>query len=416
MFLILTFGFIVRGMLPSTLPVSEYAARRERVLKELNGGVGVVYSGDHAGPSVGRWKPDLNFFYLTGLDTESGAALLFDPSAEDPKKRIVLFLRPLNTEVERWDGYRHPIGAALRTATGFDTIMRSGSLPAVLTAAAKRTRQLACLLPFATYPAPVSADLAVFQQISQRVPGVRIEDKTGVLPNLRAIKSKGEIDLIERAIEATVAGYLAIIPFIKPGNSEMDVVVALENAYRAAGSTGLAYNSIVGSGFNATVLHYNDNNQPMRSGDLMVIDSAAGFGGYTADVTRTFPVSGKFTSEQRDLYDIVLRSELAAIKAAKPGARMIDVDAAARAVIDKAGYGDAFIHSIGHPLGLQVHDVVPDHPLKAGMVITVEPGIYLPEEKTGIRIEDDLLITAKGNKNLTMAMPKTAADVEALFR
>jgi Xaa-Pro aminopeptidase len=169
----------------------------------------------------------------------------------------------------------------------------------------------------------------------------------------------------------------------------------------------------VGSGINGTVLHYMDNSQPLGDGELLVIDSGAMLGDYAADVTRTYPVSGKFTAEQREVYEVVLQSQLAAIRAAKPGASMVDVGAAARAVIEKAGYGDAFIHGIGHQLGMEVHDVTPDGPLKPGMVVTVEPGIYLPGRKMGIRIEDDVLITAKGNQNLTLAIPKTVAEVEA---
>src|SRR5439155_2781663 len=125
-----------------------------------------------------------------------------------------------------------------------------------------------------------------------------------------------------------------------------------------------------------------------------------------------FPASGKFTSDQREVYDVVLRAQLAGIKAVRPGVKMSDVDAAARGVIERAGYGAAFIHNIGHQLGLQVHDVTPDGPLKPGMVVTIEPGVYLPERKIGVRIEDDILVTAKGNQNLTAAVPKTIAENE----
>ena len=397
------------------IPVAEYIDRRARLLKSLNGAAALVTAGEHPSPEIGRWRPDLNFFYLTGISGESGAAVLFDPSNEDAKKRIILFLRPLNTELERWDGFRPQIGRELKERSGFETVMRSGSLPAMVTAAGRRTKWFACLHPFATYPAAVSPDLNAFQQVSGRVPGVKIEDQTELLPRMRAIKSKAELALIDRAVEATVAGYAEVVRHIRPGQTERHVMVALENAYHAAGGTGLAYNSIVGSGFNGTVLHYIQNDAVLNDGDLMVIDSAASFGGYAADITRTYPVSGKFTPDQRELYETVLKAELAGIKAARPGAKFSDIDQAARDVIERAGYGDAFIHGIGHPLGLHVHDVNPDHPLKAGMVLTVEPGIYLPEQKIGIRIEDDIAITSKGNRNLTAAVAKTVAEVEALL-
>jgi Xaa-Pro aminopeptidase len=153
-----------------------------------------------------------------------------------------------------------------------------------------------------------------------------------------------------------------------------------------------------------------------EDGDLLLIDAAARVGGYTADVTRTFPVSGRFTKEQRGVYEIVLAAMEAAIRAVKPGVQMAAVDAAARKVIEKAGYGDAFMHGIGHQLGIEVHDSTPDGPLKAGMVVTIEPGIYLPDRKLGVRIEDDILVTGTGSKNLTAGIPKAPDEVEAMMR
>ena len=163
------------------------------------------------------------------------------------------------------------------------------------------------------------------------------------------------------------------------------------------------------------MLHYVANDQPLRDGELIVIDSAASYKGYASDITRTIPVGGKFTADQREIYEVVLASQLAAIKAARPGAQMFEVEAAARKVIDKAGFGDAFIHSIGHPLGLAVHDVVPDHALAENMVITIEPGVYLKDRSLGVRIEDDILITKKGNRVMTPHVPKTVKDIEALM-
>ncbi|HEY0008683.1 MAG TPA: aminopeptidase P family protein, partial [Tepidisphaeraceae bacterium] len=372
-------------------------------------------SGDHPAPEHGKWRADLNFLYLTGLSNEQGAALLFDPSNDDPKRRVVLFLKPSNPEAEQWTGLRQSVSSELKKSLGIQTILRTGSLPGALTSALQRTKQAACLLPFAVYPAPVSADLAAFQQVAQRVPGVRIEDRTALLKLMRAVKSAGELKLIERAADITVAAFQQAIGHIRPGLNESQIQLALETIYRQQGGD-IAYGTIVGSGLAGTVLHYIDNNQPLQDGDLLVIDSAASFGGYASDITRTFPVSGKFTADQRELYEVVLAAQLAAIKASKPGAKMYEVDDAARQVIEKASLGDAFIHSIGHPLGLTVHDVQPDHPLKPNMVITIEPGIYLPSRKIGIRIEDDLVITKTGNRNLTDRVPKTVKEIEAAMK
>lgn len=392
----------------------EYVARRERVLKELNGAAAVVFAGEASGHSP--FKADKHFFYLTGIKDEHGAALLFDPSAEDPRRKIILFLRPLNPELERWDGFRDSISSAMRNKHGFATVMRSGSLPASLTAAGKRTKKLSCLHHFAVYPAPVSPDLEAYRKVTERVPGVAIIDQSQLLPLMRASKSQAELKLIEDAVDATAAGYEAAIRLIKPGVNEADIQYALESTYRKHGGNTDGYESIVGAGLNGTVLHYRANDQKMKAGDLVVIDSAAAVEGYTADVTRTYPVSGKFSNEQREVYEIVLKALLAGIKLCKPGVRLHEIDAATRAIINKAGFEDAYIHGAGHPIGLDVHEVPPDGILRPGMVITIEPGIYLPDKKFGVRIEDDILITPKGSRNLTEGIAKTIKEIEAMMR
>jgi Xaa-Pro aminopeptidase len=400
----------------STISLSEFASRRQKLFKSLNGAAGVVFAGEGAPPLIGKWRPDQNFFYLTGIDNEPGAAVLFDPSADDPKQRIVLFLRPLNLELERWDGYREQIGPELKKKLGFESVFRIGVLPARLTMAARRSKKLACLQPFAVYPGNVSPDLEAFRKVAERVPGVAIEDRTQLLPQMRSIKSSAELKLMRKAIDATAAGYDAAMKMIKPGVNEAQIAQTLQDNYRANGGTGLAYNSIVGAGLNGTVLHYMANDGAVRAGDLLVIDSGAEFQGYASDVTRTFPASGKFSADQRDAYEVVLNSQLAAIKAVRPGAKMFEVDAAARNVIDKAGLGHAFIHGVGHQLGMEVHDITPDGALKEGMIVTIEPGVYLPERKLGIRIEDDVLVTRRGSENLTAIIPKTIRDVESAMR
>lgn len=398
-----------------SIPAQEYADRRAAVLDALEGAAAVVLAGA-AGPTLqGRRLGDPMFRYITGLDNEGEAAVLFDPSAEDPSRRITLFLRPRDIEVERWDGARLPLDARLKAQTGFAQIKRTSYLPGLLTEAARRTKRLACLHPFASYTADVSPDLEIFQRIAQRIPGVALEDRTQILPSMRSIKSAAELALIERAAVATAAGFEACFKAIRPGINESDVADLLLTTYRRQDCEP-AYTLIVGAGLNGTILHYSDNDAVIADGDLIVMDCAAAYGGYASDVTRTLPASGTFSPEQRRVYEIVLEAQLAAIAAAKPGATYTDVDAAARAVIDKAGYGEAFIHGTGHPVGLEVHDVTPDGPLKPGMVITVEPGIYLPDRGFGVRIEDDILITEAGNRDLTCAVPKTVDAVEAAMR
>jgi Xaa-Pro aminopeptidase len=396
--------------------LAEFVARRQRVLKALGNSVGVVFSGDGVPPLHGRWTPDWSFYYLTGIADEAGAAILFDPKAEDPKKRCILFLRPLNPELEEWDGLRDRISENLRKSTGFETVLRGQAVPRFLTAAARKRRKLACLHPFSTYPAEVSPDLAAFKKIMERTVGVQLEDRTSLLPEMRAIKSKAELAVMQQAADATVEGYKAAIEVIRPGVTEREVQRAIEAGFAAGGAREPGYNSIVGSGLNGCVLHYMDNSCPCDDGDLIVIDAGARVGGYTADVTRTYPVGGRFSPEQREVYSVVLKAQAAAIKAVRPGVWMSDVDQAARNVIEKAGYGDYYPHGIGHQLGIEVHDITPDTPLKAGMVVTIEPGIYIQDKKLGVRIEDDVLVTPRGTKNLTAAIPKSIEEIEAAMR
>jgi Xaa-Pro aminopeptidase len=400
------------------IPVNEYAERREKVLRELEGAAAAVLAGRGSScdcPGQHRVTDSL-FWYLTGLDSETGATVLFDPSAEDPDRRITLFLRPRDPEIESWEGSRPPLGSALKQKTGFASIVRTGSLAIRLTEAARRTQRLACLHPFASYEADVSPDLALFKKVCERVPTAAIEDRTQLLAAMRAVKSAAEISLIERAVEATAAAYAEALPLLGPGTTEATIADALTAASRSRGCTA-AFEPIVGSGESGAIIHYTANDQALAEGELVVIDYGARCGGYAADVTRTLPVDGRFTPEQADLYEIVLQANLAAIEAVQPGATFTEVDKAARAVIAEAGHEDHFIHSVGHQLGIDVHDPDPDGPLVPGMVVTVEPGIYLAELGMGIRIEDDVLITkARPNKVLTDAIPKTVDAIESAMR
>lgn len=399
----------------STAPaigLAEFRERRERLLADLGCAVGVVLAGE-ADPSLHHpWKPHAHFEYLTGVTDEPGAMLLLDPANPVPAKRAVLLLRPLNPELEKWDGFRHELGGALKARTGFDTVMRTGMLGRLLLEATRRSRTLACLMPLSPWNAPVSADLAILRSQAERVPGASVQDRSDLLPRMRASKSAAEIACIREAGRITATGFEAAMRGMRAGMNEFDLQECVEHAYRTNGARELAFRTIAGGGFNATVLHYHANDQPLRDGELVVLDSGAKHAGYSADVTRTLPVSGRFTPRQRELYELVLRAQAAAIAAVRPGATLAQVDAAGRKVINDAGLGDAFIHGMGHHLGLETHDASPDAPLEVGAVITIEPGVYLPGESTGIRIEDDVAVTEDGHEVLTPGIPRTCDEVE----
>jgi Xaa-Pro aminopeptidase len=395
------------------IPHAEHAARRKQVRTSLKKSLGVIFAGEQANED--DYAPHPHFHYLTGITDEPGAVLVLDPANPVEARQEMLFLRPLNPEAEKWDGYRLEISKALREKSGFKAIFRLNLLPRFLSECAARCKSLACLHPLAHFDQPVSPDLAIFRRIAERVPSVTIEDRARLLAEMRAVKSKREIALIQRAIDITAIGFETAMRAVRPGMNEFDLQEALEHAYRTNGARQTAFPAIVGSGINSTVLHYRANDQQIRDGDLVLIDSGAAFGSYRADITRTVPANGRFTDRQREVYEVVLRALNAAIKAVKPGVRIAHLDKVARQVINKAGFGDSFIHGIGHHLGLETHDVNPDEPLKAGAVLTIEPGIYIPQEKLGIRIEDDVLVTSAGSRVLSAKIPRSIDAIERLM-
>ncbi len=397
------------------IPLAEFARRRRGVCAALKRAVGVVFAGDGGAQLTDRFRPHPHFEYLTGVTDEPGAVLVLDPSHPVEARREMLCLRPLDPETDQWDGLRLRISHSLRERTGFQSIYRVSQLPRILRDAAARTKRMACLHPLARYDEPISPDLRLFKRVADRVPGVGIEDRTDVVARMRAVKSRNEIMLIQQAVDITATGFEAMMRSIRPGMNEFDVQEIIEHTYRTSGSRGTAFGTIVGAGVNSTVLHYRANDQIIEDGDLICVDSGAAFAGYGGDVTRTIPANGRFSERHREVYEIVLRAELAAIRAVKPGVTFAALDRVARAVITKAGFGDAFIHSIGHHLGLETHDISPETPLRSGAVITIEPGIYLPQEKIGIRIEDDILVTKEGARNLSAKIPKAVAEIEKVM-
>jgi len=399
------------------IALAEYASRRESVLKALKDSVALVFAGDMDASLHGDFRAHPHFQYLTGITDEAGAVLLLDPLNPVEARRVILFLKPLNPELEKWDGFREEISSKLKTKYGVGTIMRTTAFARFLLEATKRAKWFALLHPLAAHTAPVSPDLDVFRRSAERIPGSSFVDHTQLLAVMRAAKSKSELALMQRAADITAKGYDAVLRGLKPGITEFDVQELAEHGYRTNGARKPAYGTIAGGAFNATVLHYHANREPLKDGDVILIDSGAEYMGYACDVTRTFPVNGKFTPRQREIYEIVLEAQLAAIAATKAGTTFAAIDKAARDVITKAGYGDAYFHGTGHHLGLEVHDITPEGPVPENAVITIEPGIYLPNENFGIRIEDDILVTKKaGGVNLTAAIPKTVAEIERAMR
>ncbi|MBE7558532.1 aminopeptidase P family protein [bacterium] len=298
------------------IPQEVYKQRREAVLDAIGTGVALVPAGESSNSLTGLWDPDWNFYYLTGIENEPGAMLLLEGGQQ---RDTLLFLRPLDPEVEAWDGLRHTIGARLRQQMGVEKIHRLSALPGMLNQAARRTRRLVCLLPFAAYNRPLSADLAIFKQVADHVPGVKIEDMTDLLPALRCRKDAHELALMRQAVSITIESMLEAVPKIKPGLREYELQEMLEHGYKTRHARRTAFCTIVGSGVNSTVLHYRANDEPMQDGDVVVVDTGASYMKYSADITRTFPVSGRFSEEQARIYDLVLDVQKKMIERVGPG-------------------------------------------------------------------------------------------------
>lgn len=372
-----------------------YRERRVALMKLMKGGIAVVYGAAEIDPANPSARQDSDFSYLTGIQDEAGAILVLAPA--ERTTREFLLLTPRNPEGGRWDGVRLPLGQSARARTGFDALMRTSALSWLVTGLASRSGELHYLGPIVSLTAPVPPVLELYGKIAARAPGARVVNSHNLIRTMRMVKEPRELALIRRAIAATEGGLLAAMRQARVGMLEAELRDILEAGFRAAGARSLAFPSIVGTGRSAAVLHYTGSAQIIRAGDLVLCDVGAEVGGYAADITRTFPVSGTFSVEQRAVYETVLKAQEAGMRALKAGVVYEDVNRSARDLLEAAGHRDDFWHGLGHFVGLEVHDAG-DYamPLPVDSVVTIEPGIYLPERGLGVRIEDDYLVTASG--------------------
>src|SRR2546421_12094322 len=356
------------------------------------------------------------FFYLTELETQDAWLLIV---AGGEAAGTVLFLPPRTPSQERWTGLRlGPDGTAARLS-GIARVLPTDSLDRILSAALVRAS------------GPLYAPLDVTTRDELRLKdlvfaGRDVRNLRPLVDSLRLVKDADEITRMRKAVDISAAGHVAAMQAARPGAWEYEIEAALEAAFRRNGADRVGYPSIVGSGPNSTTLHYDVNRRQPRDGGLVVVDAAAEWGQYTADVTRTWPVNGRFSSRQKAVYDLVLATQQVAFDSVRPGVTMRDLNRLAQTYMREHSGTlcgtqtcDAyFIHGLGHPIGMDVHDVtVPGRlKLEPGMVITLEPGIYLAEERLGVRIEDDVLVTPTGAEWLSAKAPRTTPDIERLMR
>jgi Xaa-Pro aminopeptidase len=417
-------------------PLAVFHERRARLIRDTGGdGVVVLYGYDEAdvAASVTSFRQNEEFYYLTGWN-EPGAILLLAPKAQaaGPAAELgeeILYIPSHDRQEEKWTGPKlAPEDADAPARTGFPTVHDVKQFSSDFQEALKGSSKIYTELT----PQPESGEecfqAEMVKKIRNQAPKASVADIRLTLGRMRAVKSPGEIALIRKAVDASVAAHFAALKAVKPGVWEYEIAALMKYEFERRGCEWPAYPPIVGSGFYSTVLHYDQDWSQMKDGDVVVIDVAGSYSGYASDITRTLPVNGHFTPRQREIYEIVLGAQNAAIAAAKPGACIgrygpKGLNEIAYEYINTHGkdlhgqpLGPYFIHGLSHPVGLNVHDPVDyNRPLEPGMVITMEPGIYLPEEKMGFRIEDDLLITPDGNELLTRRLPRSVAEIEELM-
>jgi len=421
--------------------------RREEFMRRIPGSIAVF----PAAPTAIRnsdveheYRQDTDFYYLTGFEEPNAVAVLTPDHAEH---RFVLFVQPKDREREVWTGWRAGVEGA-KSEYGADAAFTIDKLDEELPKlAAKADRVYYRFGSDPLFDERLVGFMRGFQRQRQRegTGPTSVIDPAEMLHEMRLIKTDDELGLLRRAIDITSKGHLAAIEALRPGMYEYEIEAAIGYVFRKSGSPRCGYATIVGAGANATVLHYTANNQRIEDGDLVLIDAGAEYGYYTGDVTRTLPAGGRFSAVQAELYQLVLDAQLAAIEVIRPGATFIEPhDRAVRVLteglvrlgllkgeieklIQEGAFKKFYMHRTSHWLGMDVHDAGPYkvsdewRRLAPGMVLTVEPGLYIAEDiegvdpryrGIGIRIEDDVLVTDEGHEVLSAGVPKTIAAIE----
>ncbi|HEX8499898.1 MAG TPA: Xaa-Pro aminopeptidase [Pyrinomonadaceae bacterium] len=394
-----------------------------------------------------RFRQDSDFYYLTGF-REPDAIAVVAPGREKP---FTLFVRPRDREKEIWNGRRAGVEGA-RESYGADEAFPVEEFEAKLTELLDGARSLYYRLGAGN----AALDQALIDQLSRmRAMGRRgvrppqaVVDPGALIHEMRLVKSDEEVELMQRSADIAAEGHREAMRAARPGMREYEIDALVEYVFRRSGASAPAYNSIVGSGANATILHYVDNDAELRDGDLLLLDAGAEYEGFASDITRTFPVNGRFTRAQRDVYQLVLDCQEECTRMVGPGVtlegmheRSVEIltegmvrlgllKGEVAKLIEEGEYKKFYMHRLSHYLGLDVHDAGAYHldgrprPVGPGVVMTVEPGLYIAEDAEdvpaqyrgiGVRIEDDVLVTPEGHRVLTDKAPKQIEEIEALM-
>lgn len=416
-------------------------------MSRMNGGVAVFASAPVRMRNHDveyEYRQDSDFYYLTGFEEPESVCVL---APGHRRHEYVLFVRPRDREKETWNGYRAGVEGAIQRY-GAEMAYTNDQVEEILTEMLQNAPALHYSLN--KYPESDQRIFRILETVRAKYrigihPPSQIIDPRDTLAEMRLIKNEADLQILGRAVEISTQAHVAAMSMAAPSRYEYEIQAVLEYVFRASGSMRNGYQCIVGSGPNSCILHYRENNRQMENGDLLLVDAGAEFAYYTGDITRTYPVNGRFTAEQKAVYDVVLDVQKRAIAMVRPGNTIMGIhEFTVRALtegmislgllrggvdenIENENYQKYYMHRTSHWLGMDVHDAGRYksgdawQALEPGMVLTIEPGFYIspdderePFRSIGIRIEDDVLVTAEGSRVLSAACPKEIADLEAI--
>ncbi|MCK6616304.1 MAG: aminopeptidase P N-terminal domain-containing protein [Cyclobacteriaceae bacterium] len=415
---------------------------RKRLVKEFKPNSVAVFNSNDIMPTNAdgtmKFRQNSDLFYLTGVDQEE-SILVICPDYPDKKMREVLFLRETNDTIAIWEGHKLTKQEA-RELTGIETVLWTSEFNRVFnTMMVMGGVEYVYLNTNEHYRADVvvqTRDSRFIAWCKERYPLHKYERVAPIMSELRAIKSRYEIELMQQACNITASAFKRILKFVKPGVKEYEIEAEFMHEFLRHGSRGFAYEPIIASGANSCVLHYIQNDKVCKAGDVLLLDVGAEYANYNADMTRTIPVNGRFTKRQKDVYNAVLRVKRAAYQLLRPGTMYFDYHKEVQKIMEsellklklidktdikkqspeKPAFMKYFMHGTGHHLGLDVHDTGNMFAkMKEGMVWTVEPGIYIKEEGLGIRLENNVVITKNGLHDLMKNIPIEADEIEDLM-
>jgi len=403
-----------------TTNIDEFQTRRDKVISMLDSTQAIVLKAINSQPLTYDYIQEHNFFYLTGINSSANTLLMSPKGIKVGSKKWNTILFYSDNDVVK----NFKLGPK-------DTALKSSEFKLIFSKLLPTLSKLYYSAPDLNLVNDWISDKAYFMEREMKnrmkslYPSLKLESAEYFVGKLRMIKSKQEIEYIRKASNITADGLISAIKIAKPGVWEYEMQAAVEYEYTRQGALLRGFPSIIGSGLNNLILHYNNNNCQTKSGDLVVMDVGAKYMGYSSDITRTIPISGKFTEAQKEIYSMVLQVQKMAITMIKPGVNTGDIEKFAVDAFKKLGYQDYYTHGLSHPVGLDVHDISTDQVLKPGMVLTIEPGLYFsPKDKNapekfkgfGVRIEDTILVTEDGYEILSSKAPKEIIDIERLMK